>query len=560
MRAQDRTLDNWFVRISFGQVMLPRFQRAEAWGPREATDLLQTVVDDLPAGVALILQVGDTPPFKHRPLSTAPDGTERLNELLLDGQQRLTALWRSLNGKYEDRTYFLDISEESEDGESQTPQIVSERRSWKNGDKHPKWANDAAKTFKKNYVPVRLLRPGNDGRNEFMQWLEEATAGDPVEQLRIDRLISPYRDRVANFNLPYLELGVGTRRDVVLDVFVKMNTRSVPLSPFDIMVAECDAATDEDLNDYVASLNGQVPGLARYEDVSDLVLDTVALMQGYRPSKARYFDIDWKKALEDWKLLVEGAKHTVAFLEQERVPDKDRLPSKSPIAPLIALFARVPETPDALGNARTLLKKYLWRSFFTDRYEKSVTTSVHQDYRELAKAVAGDNGAAPPIFESDLPDADKLLATGWPKNSDRLARSVLLLSLQGGAFDIADGMELTHANVGRRECHHLFPVAYLRDDLEIEGEEANTALNCSLITWHTNRMIGAREPVRYLKERTEASAHGEGEIKYRLTSHAVSFEDLSRGDYDEFRLNRARVFEEAISKLCAGEHWDPPDY
>ncbi len=560
MHAQDRTLENWFAQIASEQVKLPRFQRFEAWGPREVTDLLQTVIDELPAGVALILQVGDKPPFNYRSLQTAPDGTGRINELLLDGQQRLTALWRSLNETYEDRTYFLDISENSEDGESEKPQIVSERRSMQDGIKRPLWADNAAKTLKKNYIPVRLLRPGNDGQNELAQWLEEATAGDPAEQYKIFALITPYRNRVAQFNLPYLELGIGTGRNVVLDVFVKMNTRSVPLSPFDIMVAEADAATGEDLHDHVASLKGQVPGIARYVDVSDLVLDVIALMQGHPPSKARYFDIDWEKALEDWKLLVEGAKRTVAFLEQERVPDEDRLPSKSPIAPLVALFARVPETPDALGNARTLFKKYLWRSFFTNRYEKSATTSIRQDYRELTKAVAGDNEAAPPIFESSLPDADELLATGWPKKKDRLARSVLLLSLQGGAFDIADGTELTPTNVGSREYHHLFPVAYLRDVLKIERNEANTALNCSLITWLTNRTIGAREPVQYLKERTEAANSGEVAIKRRLTSHAVSFEDLSRGDYDEFRLNRARIFEDALAKLCAGEHWDPPDY
>lgn len=295
MQAGDRTLYKWFNRISSAQVKLPRFQRAEAWGTREVTDLLQTTIEDLPAGVALILQVGDTIPFQPRPLSTAPDGPGRLNELLLDGQQRLTALWRSLNETYKDRIYFLDISEESDDGEPQTPQIVSERRYMKGDKEYPVWANDAAKTFRKNYVPVRLLRPGNDGENDLVQWLGEAIAEDGHKKFEVFQLLTPYRNTVANFNLPYLELEVNTGRDVVLDVFVKMNTRSVPLSPFDIMVAECDAATKEDLTEYIASLKGQVPGLARYVDVSDLVLDAIALMQGHPPSKARYFDIDWKK-------------------------------------------------------------------------------------------------------------------------------------------------------------------------------------------------------------------------------------------------------------------------
>ncbi len=557
MQARDRALDSWFARIGSGQVRLPRFQRFEAWGPREVTDLLQTVIEELPAGSSLILQIGDESPFKYRPLQTAPDGPERLTELLLDGQQRLTALWRSLTETYEDRTYFLDLNNKSDNG---APQIVPQHRSWKNGVKRPLWADEPEQTLERDYVPVRLLRPGNAGENELEEWLEAATGGDPAEKYRLSNIIRPFRERIARFNLPYLELGSTTPKHVVLDVFVKMNTRSVRLTPFDIVVAEVEAEEGKSLHDHVASLNGQVPGLARYADVSDLVLDATALMQSRPPNQAGYLGIKWDRALEDWDLLVEGARRTVAFLEQERVPDEERLPSRAPIAPLIALFARVPETPDALGNTGILLKKYLWRAFFTERYEKAAASAALQDYRALAKSVAGENGSASPIFDLSLPDDDELLSTGWPKKKDRLARGVLLLSLQGGAFDIADGTELTHANVGRREYHHLFPVAYLRDDLGIEGEEANTALNCSLITWRTNRTIGACKPVKYLKERTEASTLGEGAIKHRLTSHAVSFEDLSQGDYDEFRLNRAKVFEEAIRKLCAGEHWDPPEY
>jgi hypothetical protein len=56
MDARNRSLDDWFTRIRTGQVRLPRFQRFEAWGPSEVTDLLQTVVDELPAGAVLVLE------------------------------------------------------------------------------------------------------------------------------------------------------------------------------------------------------------------------------------------------------------------------------------------------------------------------------------------------------------------------------------------------------------------------------------------------------------------------------------------------------------------------
>lgn len=97
MEARNRTLTDWFTRVRTGQVLLPRFQRHEAWGPREITSLLENVLRGLPTGAALTLEIGDDEPFIARALVGAPIPTERVAVHLLDGQQRLTALWRALH-------------------------------------------------------------------------------------------------------------------------------------------------------------------------------------------------------------------------------------------------------------------------------------------------------------------------------------------------------------------------------------------------------------------------------------------------------------------------------
>lgn len=555
MQARDRAVDEWFSRLASGQVQLPRFQRFEAWGNREVTDLLQTVLDELPAGATLILEVGDTSPFKHRPLQSAPAGPGRLTELLLDGQQRLTALWRSLNDTYEDRTFFVEL--ESTDDERSGPGIASERRYWKNGQRYPLWAEDPVKTLNRGLVPLRLLQPGAKGAEELNAWLDTATGGDAAKQLQIFKATTQLRARVARFNLPYLFLTVGTQKAVVLDVFVKMNTRSVRLTAFDIIVAEIEGATGESLHDRVEALNGQVPDLSRYSELKDIVLNAAALLQNRPPNQAGYFSINWTRTIKEWDMLVLGAKRTVEFLVQERVPDEDRLPSRAPIAPLVALWARAPQSPDLRGNARTLLKRYLWRAFFTDRYEKAAATAALQDYRLLLPAVRnGAKTAAPPIFDLPVPGADEILFTSWPKQRDRLARAVLLLSFQGGALDLADEREITPDNVSQREYHHLFPVAYLKE--KGKGEDAFNALNCALVTWRTNRAIAAKEPVKYLLERVEAAALGSEALRNRLRSHAIPYEPMADGDYDAFLSSRAEMLEAGIRALCSGEPWRPP--
>jgi len=78
MDARNRNLREWLNRIRTGQLQLPRFQRYEAWGGSEIADLLQTVVDGLPAGAALVLEIGDKAPFHHRQLARAPVPKEKM--------------------------------------------------------------------------------------------------------------------------------------------------------------------------------------------------------------------------------------------------------------------------------------------------------------------------------------------------------------------------------------------------------------------------------------------------------------------------------------------------
>jgi hypothetical protein len=99
--------------------------------------------------------------------------------------------------------------------------------------------------------------------------------------------------------------------------------------------------------------------------------------------------LDLERMIQQWPSIVRGAKETVRFLEQERVPDEQRLPTVSPLAPLVALWSMVPEIQDTRGNAQIILRKYLWRAFFTDRYERAAATAALQDYRVLRDVLAG---------------------------------------------------------------------------------------------------------------------------------------------------------------------------
>lgn len=65
-KAQDRTLGEWFQYIQQGQVKLPRFQRLEAWDRWRITNFLNTIMNNLPVGVTLALEVGNEEQFYSR--------------------------------------------------------------------------------------------------------------------------------------------------------------------------------------------------------------------------------------------------------------------------------------------------------------------------------------------------------------------------------------------------------------------------------------------------------------------------------------------------------------
>ena len=145
------------------------------------------------------------------------------------------------------------------------------------------------------------------------------------------------------------------------------------------------------------------------------------------------------------------------------------MPSYTPLPVIAALWGHLPLQPDRRGNARLLLKKFLWRSFLTSRYEHATTAGALRDYRALKKVfqgIAHENDV--PIFDTDtyvLPTEEIVLNADWPSRKSILGRGILALQIKCGAEDLADGSPASVATITSkqqpREYHHLFPASTL---------------------------------------------------------------------------------------------------
>lgn len=592
--AQDRQVSVWFQKIENGEIKLPRFQRPQAWDRNRVCSLIDTVTKNLPLGVTLLLNV-HTEQFVSRYLVSAPNTGGRVTEYLLDGQQRLTALWRSLHNNYEDAKYFLYLAQydnnrdlENLDSESN----VYFRTRWynKNNMLMPLWADIPHESFIRGLIPLELLRPG-DIASEYENWVNEAikplkpvSGTDKYEdnlyswmtlKNEILTVIRDYRETISHFNLPYLALPSQTSKDTALQVFINMNTNSKPLSQYDIIRAEIEGVKGVSLDDYQKKLDKDHPNIHHYFELPFLILATSALMQDKLPNQRGMWDMKKDLLVENWDKMSFGLSKMALFLESQGVYDQHRLPTNAVLAVIAALYTYMPESLDSRGAAEILLKKYLWSSFFTDRYENAAASNAYSDFIALKNLILNNKKEDGLQYsEKDVPvldrvryplsGEDELVRVGWPKRENIRARAILAVYSKLGAIDFADGSVLTRQQLvdGKRHYHHVFPDALLKE----AGIDSFLALNCSLITDKTNLNISNKEPYSYLSERYAWTS--EENVNSRLKSHLIPIKELKNGgyhglteiekiekiklDFNSFIAKRAKYVVKAIEKLTAG--------
>ncbi len=193
---------------------------------------------------------------------------------------------------------------------------------------------------------------------------------------------------------------------------------------------------------------------------------------------------------------------------------------------------------DARGKYEILLKKYLWSSFFTDRYENSAASRAFSDFISMKNIIEGTKKEDGTLWkEEDVPVLDRskfpictydeLLRVGWPKGENIRARGIMSIFSKLGALDFADGKPLSREQLinGRRHYHHIFPDALLRE----AGIGSYLALNCALITDKTNLNISDKAPFDYVMERCDWV--NEADVNKRLKSHLIPINELKSADY-----------------------------
>lgn len=560
MEARSKSIEQWFAAIEQGQIKLPRFQRHEAWRPQQIAGLFENILrsPSLPIGVLLILEVGDKELFHSRPIVGAPSLSAKPNMQLLDGQQRMTALWRALTDNYQELKAFVRLRPNSksskEEEEAASPAVEIEKRWDRKGVLQPVWADDPVAAIERGLAPLSIFRPGVAGEANFKAWRERLRAEDAYSD-EIGDLAGELRKRVLSYTLPFLSLPVGTSRETALEVFINMNTSASPLTDYDIVVAQVEEGTGESLHEKVQSLVASAPAAKDYGQIEDILLSVAALLLDKPPLKKTYLEDDFGSGLSKvWSQVVAGVERGLQFLADEALLNEKTLPSDVAVYLTCALWAVAADLKlDHEGNARSIIRKSLWRACWTDRYGKTATTRAFADFRALRLLIRGESNSFPELFDDAvyrLPAIEEIKLAGWPGRKERLPRAILATSLRRRAQDFADGTPINRSNVASRELDHLYSIKFLKVDRN--SALVNRALNCALISSATNRNKSGEPPSKFIAKRAEAANLGVETVRWRLATHLIPYDQLVADDYEQFLDVRAQLIEADMNALCTG--------
>ncbi|HEX5750455.1 MAG TPA: DUF262 domain-containing protein [Archangium sp.] len=219
-QPQTYTVDKIVSWINTGRLALPDFQRRFVWTPSKVADLIDSVSRGWPIGSLLLL---DGPqPFKPRPIENAPPLRGNVEVFVLDGQQRVTALFHAV-ADVSDVVYYIDFNA-LEHGDEYVK--WQERASFEAA--YPTVTDQAARRIAK--VSVVFDEPS------FHEWQRHLPhdVGSLMVSLR-DRNLPGLRANVYKF------IGVALEQDIALEalarIFETTNRTGVRLNAFDLMIA-----------------------------------------------------------------------------------------------------------------------------------------------------------------------------------------------------------------------------------------------------------------------------------------------------------------------------------
>jgi hypothetical protein len=409
--------------IDGGLVVLPDFQRDFDWSTANIVSLLATVLLGWPAG-SLLLMRGTPTFFAVREFEDAPRRGSAVDYVVLDGQQRLTALYQAFRGAGEMiYTLNLDVAEEAGESAERLEEAIRPLR-------RGAWERVTIEEQREQgIVPLNALRSASD----FFSWRDDLVASTPRPErsMTADRLSRAYKNTLGTVNhyeFPAVILEHDLPPEAVARIFERINRSGMRLGTFDLLVART-YTQDWNLRLKWEEAKRETDHLESFLGDDGLpVLQTIALRDKNDIRQPALLSLDRARIHDEWAGAIERTDKALAFVQQLGVHNPNWLPYWQLILPLASLAA-----DSELDDHTDVLNSWFWGRSLSVEYETASSTKVASDYRLLTRVL---RDAA--VLET-MRVSRETLRTSTRKQQAALWRTFLSLMTKRGVRDLLTG-------------------------------------------------------------------------------------------------------------------------
>lgn len=568
--------------VRTGRIGLPDLQRPFVWKNDKVRDLLDSMLRGYPIGYIMLWDSPADMDGKSQHIG----GNEKVykvpKSLVIDGQQRLTALLASL--------YGVEVRDQSYKTRSIRVAFNPLDRTFKNADastdRDPRYISSVSEVFAAYHdmtLPVF--------RQAFVDGLNESNAKkgeDPVtneQQYQIENGLNELLS-LERYPIPTLEISAQADEEMVSDIFVRVNSQGQTLKQDDFimtLLSVYEPHMRESIEKFCADSHVPAKGTSYNPLVevtpTHVIRTTVGV--GFKRGRLRYAyqilrgrDLETKttseaKREENFAIFGDALSKVldlnnwhafITALGQAGYICSEQATSANAIAFCYAfyLIGKYEFGMDAL-SIRRLASRWFFASSITSFYVGSFETNFERQLNDVKQLSSAAEFEA--YFEREIAaqltddfyritmpialDSNEAMGPAW----QGFVAAQVIIGAKSLFGTVPLSQLLTIGASGSKKAvdkHHIFPDNYLKQAGQLT-KRSNKA-NFTLIDYATNIYISDEDPAEYVgRYRTDL---GEEEYERNCREHALplGFENM---DYEEFLDERRKLMAQLV-KIAFG--------
>jgi hypothetical protein len=574
-------------KVHEAKLQLPDFQRDYVWGDSDVQSLIASIAKGFPVGALLTLETGGEVSFKPRTLAGVETKNATPDDLLLDGQQRMTSLYQAMfckqpirtktDKKVEvDRFYYLDICKAATDAANMEDAIIgvpADRIVRSNFGRDI--LLDVSKPefeFEHDLFPLNQVFDHTDW---YFNWRGHWKERKPDRFDLETKFFKGIVENIQRYKMPIIRLDKKNTREAICLVFEKVNVGGKKLDAFELVTAIYAGASYDLREDWMGSVVKKTVGrsgrmfnkenprrvLKDIESTDFLQACTLLHTRQKRVDKtssgSKESDLPQisckREALLSLPLTAyqqfadsveSGYIEAAGFLNELKIVLAKDVPYPPQITALATTLSILGDAGQSVA-ARDKLALWFWAVALGEQYGSSTESKLARDVPELVNWIK-NQGVKPRTVDEAIFQQHRLYSLRSRLSAAYKAIHALLMRHGCQDFISGKGFELMTFYNDKVDVHHVFPQAWCKRE-GIDKKIFDSIVNKTPLSKKSNILVSGDAPSVYLKRIEVKQGLTSSRLDDILRTHLIEPDFLRSDDFKGFFDDRLKKLSTLIS-------------